>query len=100
MHLGETSQVNTPTDSSWNRVLFDDSPNQIKGRKDNIFTKEIISCFNTNTTRYPFKKELSWMELLSYNSPSCCLRSTNLFMGIQYGFLEKEKFRELACSRT
>jgi hypothetical protein len=41
---------------------------QIKDWKDSISKKEILSCFNTNKTRYPFKKEQSQIELLSFNS--------------------------------
>jgi 2-polyprenyl-3-methyl-5-hydroxy-6-metoxy-1,4-benzoquinol methylase len=51
---------------------------QIKDWKDSISRKAILSCFNTNKTRYPLiTKEQSQIELLSFNSPSCCLSSTN-----------------------
>jgi hypothetical protein len=50
---------------------------QIKDWKDSISKKEILSCFNMNKSRYPFKKEQSRIELLSFNSPSCCSSSTN-----------------------
>ena len=50
---------------------------QIKVKEDNIPTKGILSCFNMNTTRNPFKKEQSRIEILPFNSPSCCLSSTN-----------------------
>jgi hypothetical protein len=44
---------------------------QIKYGEDSISAKEILSDFNTDNTRHPFMKEQSWIDLLSFNSPSC-----------------------------
>jgi hypothetical protein len=62
---------------------------QIKYGEDSISTKEILSDFNTNITRHPLMKEQSWIELLSFNSPSLLIKLNQLAQGVQYSFLEK-----------
>ena len=50
--------------------------------------------------RHPFKKKQSRIELLSFNSPSCCqAQPTSSGLSIMVTW-RKEQFRELAYSRT
>jgi hypothetical protein len=73
---------------------------QIKDWEDSISEKEILSCFNMNKTRYPFKKEQSRIELLPFNSPSCRLGSTNYSRVSSIDSYRKKRFREPAYSWT
>jgi hypothetical protein len=50
---------------------------QIKDGKIVDPKKRYYLASTRTKTRHPFKKEQSQIELLSFNSPSCCLSSTN-----------------------
>ena len=67
---------------------------------DNISREDILSCFNANKARYPFKKEQSRIELLSCISPSCCLSSTNQSRVSNIFSWRKELYKEAAYSHT
>jgi hypothetical protein len=87
------TQVKTMSSNTIRMVLGTEfdltiAQNQIKDWNDSISKEEILSCFNTNKTRYPLRRNNSDRAFV-FQLSKLLFKLNQLVQGITYRFLEK-----------